>query len=84
MDIYFTPLAQQRLDDIIEYLDITWGSSIKDKFLLEFTHCLELIMVNSELFPLFEDYQDIHRCLVTYYNTLYYRVKNNQIQIITI
>ena len=43
MDIYFTPLAQQRLDDIVEYLDITWGDTIKDKFLSEITRCLKLI-----------------------------------------
>ena len=61
MDIYFTPLARERLDDIVEYLDITWGKVIKKNFLSEIT-----------------------QCLITYYNTMYYRVKNNQIQILTI
>ena len=70
MDIYFTPLARERLDDIVEYLDIT--------------RCLKLISITPDLFPLFEDSQEVCQCLITYYNTMYYRVKNNQIQILTI
>nr|WP_129734558.1 type II toxin-antitoxin system RelE/ParE family toxin [Parabacteroides goldsteinii] len=84
MDIYFTPLAQQRLDDIVEYLDITWGDTIKDKFLSEITRCLKLISITPDLFPLFEDYLDVRQCLVTCYNTLFYRVTGSQIQVLTI
>lgn len=84
MDIYFTPLAQERLDTIVEYLSITWGESVKSKFLSEFMRCLRLISINQILFPLFEEYEDVRRCLVTSYNTIYYRVKNSQIQILTI
>ena len=84
MDIYFTPLARERLDDIVEYLDITWGKVIKKNFLSEITRCLKLISITPDLFPLFEYSQDVLQCLITYYNTMYYRVKNNQIQILTI
>lgn len=84
MDIYFTPLAQERLDAIVYYLSITWGELVKGKFLSEFMRCLRLISINQVLFPLFEEYCDIRRCLITSYNTIYYRVKNNQIQILTI
>lgn len=84
MDVHFTTIAQQRLDDIVEYLDVTWGKSIRDKFLSEVTRCLNLISVTPDLFPLFDSRQDVRRCLVTPYNTLFYRVKDNQIQVLTI
>ena len=77
MDIYFTPLARERLDDIVEYLDITWGESYQKRtFLSEITRCLKLISITPDLFPLFEDSQEVRQCLITYYNTMYYRVKN--------
>lgn len=84
MDIYFAPLAQERLDDTVEYLDITWGKTVRDKFLFEMTRCLRLISQTPDMFPLFGDYPDVRRCLITYYNTLYYRIRNNQVQVLTI
>lgn len=80
----FYPSRSERLDDIVEYLDITWGKVIKKNFLSEITRCLKLISITPDLFPLFEDSQEVRQCLITYYNTMYYRVKNNQIQILTI
>ena len=47
MDIYFTPLARERLDDIVEYLDITWGKVIKKELSFRDNSLSEVNKYNS-------------------------------------
>lgn len=84
MKVFFTPLAQEGLDFIVEYLDTTWGTRVKDEFLNEINHCIELISKEPNLFPLFKDFPDVRRCVISSYNSLFYRIKNAQIQVLAI
>ena len=84
MRAYFTPIAQERLDSIVDYLDQTWGRRIREEFLFELNHCVALICEKPELFPLLDGFSDVRKCVLSFYHTLFYRVKDDQIQILTV
>lgn len=84
MYVYFTPIAQERLDSIVDYLDQIWGYQIREEFLSELDRCITLISEDPDLFPLLDGFADVRRCVLSFYNTLFYRVKDNQIQVLTV
>lgn len=84
MEVYFTPLAQEALDFIVKYLNATWGTQIKNEFLDEIDRCIELIRKEPTLFPLFGDFPNVRRYVISAFNSLFYRIENEQIQVLTI
>jgi plasmid stabilization system protein ParE len=82
--VYFTPIAQERVDSIVAYLKAIWGEKTKNEFITELVHCKTLISINPTLFPLFEEYEDIRRCVINRHNCLFYKIMNDCISILTV
>jgi plasmid stabilization system protein ParE len=82
--VTWTDHALAELADTIDYLEKNWTKRELKKFSQELDHTLELISKNPELFPTSSDKQGIRRAVVAKLNNLYYRVKENNIEILSV
>lgn len=82
--VIFSPVANERLKEIINYLVKEWSVSSAEKFLNILEVKLSLISKFPLLYPAFKDEQDIHYCVINEQITLYYRITESNIEIITL
>ena len=81
--ILWTDFALKELENTIEYLEENWTEKELQNLALNIEETLKLISQNPELFQVSEIKKDIRRSIILSHNTIYYRVKNNQIEIIS-
>jgi plasmid stabilization system protein ParE len=81
--ILWTDFALKELEDTIKYLEEYWTEKELQNLALNIEETLKLISQNPELFQGSEIKKDIRRAIILSHNTLYFRVKNNQIEIIS-
>lgn len=82
--IIFSPEANSRLKEIITYLVNEWSVNSADKFI----NILENKLFNIKSFPLISpklsDNPEVHYCVINKQITLYYRVFESDIEVITL
>ena len=81
--ILWTDFALKELENTIEYLEEIWTEKELQNLALNIEETLKLISQNPELFQVSEIKKDIRRAIILSHNTMYFRVKNNQIEIIS-
>ena len=81
--ILWTNHALKELEDTISYLEEKWTDKELQNLAIKMEETLLLISHNPNLFQVSEVKKDIHRVVILTHNTLYYRVNNNQIEIIS-
>jgi plasmid stabilization system protein ParE len=81
--ILWTDFALKELENTIEYLEENWTEKELQNLALNIEETLKLISQNPELFQGSEIKKDIRRAIILSHNTMYFRVKNNQIEIIS-
>lgn len=84
MKVYLSPLAEYKLIRLTEYLEEEWGVSSKNKFLDKLKQKFDQISLQPESSPITEDFDTVYWSVVTHQCSLYYRVQENEIEIITI
>lgn len=82
--IIWSPSAQSDLENIIDYLMYSWGKKVTSKFLNRMTNLTRQIAINPEQYPVIHQKLNIRKCVLTKQNTHFYRMKNNQVEIIRI
>lgn len=81
--ILWTDFALKELEKTIEYLEQNWTEKEIVNLILKLEETLAFISQNPNLFQASEIESEIRRVVILTHNTLYYRVANNQIQIIS-
>ena len=81
--ILWTDFALKELENTIEYLEENWTEKELQNLALNIEETLKLISQNPELFQGSEIKKEIRRAIILSHNTMYFRVKNNQIEIIS-
>lgn len=84
MKVYLSPLAEFKLIKLTEYIEEEWGASSKIKFLNKLTQKFDQISLQPESTPLTEEFDSVYWSVVTHQCSLYYRIRDNEIEIITI
>ncbi len=82
-NLLFTLRAKSRLIVLLDYLTVNWGIRVKNKFISELEHCLEIIQINPYSFPCYNT-SELRKCIITPLNILYYTIQGNDILIISI
>ncbi len=81
--VVFPPEANERLRDIVYYL-IDWRSAKSaKKFLEALDNKIKNIRLFPHSFPQIQGKDDIRRCVISTQISLYYRVQQNSIEVIT-
>ena len=81
--ILWTDFALKELENTIEYLEENWTEKELQNLALNIEETIKLISQNPELFQGSEIKKEIRRAIILSHNTMYFRVKNNQIEIIS-
>lgn len=80
--ISWSPLAQEDLEKLLDYLDEQWPVEVRERFLLLLSKNIRQIQHRHSLFPLIHKKIGVRRCVVTKHNSLYFRLTGDEIQIL--
>jgi len=83
LEIFWTSEAKKSLSEIIYYLEKEWPVTIVTTFINRIDEVLDTISKNYSLYPKVDKQKNIYRCVVVTQVSLYYRIKANQIELIT-
>lgn len=81
--IFWTDHALIELKETFNYLENKWSEAEIKNLASKIDKTLELISSNPELFPLTEIKINIRRAVITKHNSLYYRPKNETIEVLS-
>ncbi len=81
-EIIWLPKAEQRYEQIIEWLYENWTAREIENFVARTDEILELISISPEIFRVSER-KNIRQVVITKHNTLLYRKKGKIIELIT-
>ena len=76
--------AAKKLDKLLEYLENEWSLKVKQEFVDKLDKSLKLILENPDLFPESSLKKGLHKCVLTKQTTIFYRVDNENINIVTL
>jgi plasmid stabilization system protein ParE len=82
--ITWSPLSVNDFEIVLEYLHENWNEQVVMKYITEIESLLSNISKQPNLFPLVNKKLKVRKCVITKHNTLYYRIKENNIEIIRI
>jgi len=80
--IHWTDNALTELSKTIEYLEENFTEKEIRKLTLKIERTTELIAQNPYIFPK-SDFKNIYKIVILKYNTLYYRINGNNIEILS-
>ncbi len=81
-NIHWTDNALKELEHTIEYLINNFTEKEIKKLALEIEYTIALVSQNPNIYPR-SDKKGIHKAVILRYNSLYYRVKENNIEILS-
>ena len=82
--IFWTDHALSELEETIEYLENKWTERELKIFSAKLDHTIELISKSPEIFPTSIEKNGVRKAVVEKYNTLYYRINNKNVEIISL
>ncbi len=82
--VFLSPLAERKLFVLLDYLTEEWGIVAKEKFLSKFKNAINQVSIHPKSCPESHEMNGIFRCVVTPQSSFYYRIKNDEIEIITL
>ena len=80
--IYWSPVAKNDYINILEYLNTRWGQQEVTSFISRTDKTLQLISANPRLFVSSAKKPAVHRCVLTSQVSLYYRINNQNIELL--
>ena len=83
MKVVWSPRAQIEFEGHLSFLERDWGRMVAKKFFFRVLKLIDQIVVNPRMFVASSRHPDIRRCVINQKVTLYYRVKSNEIELIT-
>lgn len=81
---FLTREAKEDLLRIYKFGIHRFGEIQADKYLLMFHDCFDKIASNPLMFPLVTKYKDVERFCVCGVDTIYFNIKKDEIEIVTI
>ncbi len=82
--VIWTTRAYSELENVINYLIDTWSESIASEFLDNLEKHTELISEYPEAYPLVHTSRNIHKCVITKHNSLFYQISRDSIHILSL
>jgi plasmid stabilization system protein ParE len=82
--IIWSPEAKEDLENILDYLMLRWGITVTSRFLFHTDKIVNQIAINPKQYPILSAKKHLRRCVLTKQNTIFYRVRNDKIEIVRI
>ena len=79
-EIFWSPLAEKDLENILEYLSENWNQLVVIRFLHKIDLVIDQISKVSTQYPIINKKLQLRKCVVTKQNTLFYRAVEGRIE----
>ena len=80
--VVFSKRSKNSLSKLLHYLEQEWSLKVKNEFIKKLDRCVLQISKHPESCPVSKDFSGLYKCVVTKQTTLYYRIKEKEIQVI--
>ena len=84
MKVYLSPLAEKKIELLLDYLEHEWSVRSKEEFVLKLIKKFNLISRHPKSCVRSENVPNLYKCIVTPQTSFYYRIKSNEIEVITL
>ena len=84
MKVYLSPLAEKKLALTLDYIESEFSIKSKKEFINKLMKATKQISQYPNSFPQSEYLPNLYKCVVTKQTVLFYRILENDIEIITI
>lgn len=84
MKVFLSKSAEAKLLKLSEYLLENWNLKTRDKFIENFTEKVNQISLQPKSCPESTEFKGLFKCVVTKQTSFYYRINQNEIEIITV
>lgn len=82
--IVWSPLSESDFSGILEYIKENWDEKVAAQFIDLIENILGQIAFNPRQFPVIFKKKKIRKCVLTKHNTMFYRERKTQIDILRI
>lgn len=82
--VFQSPLAEKKLLHLLDYLEADWGHRSKLSFVEKFKSTIDRLKAVPYSFPIADAERGIHKCVITKQTSIYYRITNDEVEIITL
>ena len=82
-EIFWTDFALEELSQTIGYLELNFTDKEIRKLAINLEKILHLISENPNTFPVSDTKKEVHRVVILKYNTMYYRINDETIEILS-
>jgi plasmid stabilization system protein ParE len=82
--VFLSPLAERKLLILLDYISEEWGNIAREKFLSKFKLSIKQVSIHPLSCPESHEMNGVFKCVVTPQTSFYYRIKNDEIEIITL
>lgn len=81
IEIFWSDSAKKSYYEVIDYLEQNWSQQEITQFILRTEAVLKLISHNPTIYPAIK--LNIHRCVLSKHNSLFYTIEDNTIIILS-
>ncbi|KGO93247.1 type II toxin-antitoxin system RelE/ParE family toxin [Flavobacterium subsaxonicum] len=83
-NFYFSPLAEKKLIQLLNYLIEEWSVKVKDNFKQILDEKLDQVSLYPYSCIKSTDFFNLYLCIVTKQTSFLYRIKNDEIEVVTV
>ncbi len=84
MKVFLSPLAERKIEILLDYLEEEWSGKVRGDFLSKLVDKFNQISSHPKSCILSQEINNLYKCVVTKQTSFFYRIKNQEIEIITI
>ncbi len=81
--VYWTTEAEETFNKNITYLEQEWTETVIEGFINKTEEIINTIQANPLLYPVVNKRKGIHKCLIVKQVSLYYRITENRLELLT-
>lgn len=82
MKIVWTKNSELTLDEITEYIKNDFGNLVAQKYYSDVLKTVEDIGVNPELFPIYQQKEEVRKAVINKKTILYYQIQDKSINLL--
>ncbi|MFP4291466.1 MAG: type II toxin-antitoxin system RelE/ParE family toxin [Cyclobacteriaceae bacterium] len=82
LPVIWTPEAEATFQAQLDYLEEAWPEITLRKFIDRAFEVIDHLGEHPEMYPVYQARQHIHYCVINPYVTLYYKVKEEQVDLL--
>jgi plasmid stabilization system protein ParE len=84
MKVFLSPIAERKIQLLLDYLEQEWSRRSREDFLSILQKRLKQISKQPQSCVKSDQFPNLYKCVVTHQTTLFYRIKLNEIEVVTV